>query len=271
MKGIWTAAPVLSTLTLATLLSLPLPLAADEIGYWRFDPGAMTVDSGKNGLKLLHAGESKPLEFALPGLYEGARFPTTVPLTQVNNTGAAQLDGKGCFYTRDMPVLKITDALTIEAVIKADETDSNARNIASQFNGVDGERGWVFGLEKGQLRFVGSADGKAFIVQTSYFEPALNKRDDYYVAAVYSAGSVTFYLKNLTENGPIQSTVVEGLPKALFDTGAPFRIGASGMQGYSGCFFAGLLDEVRLSNTALAPKELLISPPDVSLAGAPTN
>lgn len=252
-------------------------LWADEIGYWRFEPGALATDSGKLGLHLRTAGESKPIEFALPGQYEGARFPTTIPQTQAKNAGAAQFDGRACFYLPDQPAFKIVDALTVEAIIKADESGSATHFIVSQFSKGDGERAWFLAIQGGQLRFSASADGTTPVAQNSYFSQDLNKRDDYYVAAVYSAGTVTFYLKNLTENSPLESSIVDGFPKTIFDAPSQFRIGAFGLSGGttgsggSGNFFLGLIDEVRLSSAALAPKDLLINASDVNFVGTPAK
>ena len=84
---------------------------------------------------------------------------------------------------------------------------------------------------------------------------------DYYVAAAVDipGSTVTFYRKDLTAGGPLQSFVASHARTALNNNTA-FQIGSStGPLGFD-FGFDGLIDEVRLSNTALGSGGLLIVP-----------
>lgn len=108
------------------------------------------------------------------------------------------------------------------------------------------------------MAFCTSSDGGTEIIQkTSDLTVALNV--DYYAAAVYNAGTVTFYLKDLRNpNNPLQSQTVTGYSPSLHDSTQKFYIGIyKEVSSYS---YLGVMDEVRVSKTALEKAELLITP-----------
>jgi hypothetical protein len=81
---------------------------------------------------------------------------------------------------------------------------------------------------------------------------------DYYVAAAFDlTGSVTFWVQDLTNAGPLMTaTATHGLSALLSDS--RFTIGDT----YDSSFdfeMDGLVDEVRLSSGVLAESELLIN------------
>lgn len=81
---------------------------------------------------------------------------------------------------------------------------------------------------------------------------------DYYVASVFDldAQQITFYVQDLTNDGPLQSSTATHNRTAL-NSISTFVIGGS--PGGFDFGLDGLIDEVRLSNTALSSSELLIN------------
>lgn len=83
---------------------------------------------------------------------------------------------------------------------------------------------------------------------------------DYYVAVAFnpadtSTAGVTFYLKDLTNDGPLQIARKGHAFTSLWDSSLPLMIGSGNYTAH----WDGLIDEVRFTNRLLAPPELLIS------------
>ncbi|MFA9479512.1 LamG-like jellyroll fold domain-containing protein [Phycisphaerales bacterium AB-hyl4] len=101
------------------------------------------------------------------------------------------------------------------------------------------------------MRFGSSADGVSSTNQNSTFatEDTLEAGKDYCVAAVYNSGTVTFWVQYLTDDGELVSSEVSGFDTSLYDADSTFLIG--NWNNGSASSWEGLIDEVRLSNTAL--------------------
>jgi len=84
---------------------------------------------------------------------------------------------------------------------------------------------------------------------------------DYYLAATYNSGTVTFYLVDLSVAVPqLQIEVASGFPSAVANTPATLRVGAHQIPaGFN--VFPGLIDEARYSRVALSPQRLLFTEP----------
>jgi hypothetical protein len=82
---------------------------------------------------------------------------------------------------------------------------------------------------------------------------------DYYVASVFNlaAQQVTFYLQDLTNAGPLQTSTAAH-PLTTLNTTSGLVIGGFTVDAFE-FGLDGLIDEVRLSNTVLAPSDLLVS------------
>ncbi|MFA9478843.1 LamG domain-containing protein [Phycisphaerales bacterium AB-hyl4] len=245
---------------------------ASTIGYWRFgdnpnEPGSLVADSGPNELDLALAGGAPlPTQVTLPATGPGSAFPQAVPLTQDSNTQAASFDGGGYFSLSDTSDFEITNQMTIEAYVNRSSM-VGTRFLAAHNTTSGNNRSWFFGVTNaGQLRFGSSADGVGSTNQNSTFasEDTLEAGKDYYVAAVYNAGTVTFWVQNLTDDGELASSVVTGYEASLYDADSTFLIG--NWNNGSATSWEGLIDEVRLSNTALNENQLLAVPEPASLA-----
>jgi hypothetical protein len=241
--------------------------SAAVMGYWRFEEGAFLQDSSGNGLSLTQI-DTAPVNTAIPATGAGSSFSPAIPSTGASNGHFAALDGGGNFSRSDSPALSVSTQLTAEFYFNVTTISGDAEMIVSQFRAIDGQRSWFVGVQSNQIRFGSSADGINNINQNSAF-PTVSRVQtgiDYYGAVVYDAGTVTFYLKDLTNNGPLQTSVVTGFATSLNDTTSTLNIGSYSASN-ANFRFTGALDEIRLSNTALSQSELLISVPEPSMAG----
>lgn len=91
--------------------------------------------------------------------------------------------------------------------------------------------------------------------------------DWYYMGAAVQAnmdgsGNVTFFLKNMTDAGPLLTETVNIPSRGWYESVSPLRIGGkqSGM-GVLAQGIVGQIDEVRISNVALTPTGLLVPEP----------
>lgn len=234
------------------------------MGYWRFEDGAFLTDSSGNNLSLTPI-DTAPVVSSIPVSGVGSAFSPSIPSTGASNGHFATLGGGGNFSRSDSPALSVSTQLTAEFYFNVSTISGDAEMIVSQFRAIDGQRSWFVGLQSNQIRFGTSEDGINNINQNSTFAVGSRVQTgiDYYGAVVYDGGTATFYLKDLTNNGPLQTSVVTGFAASLNDTTATLNIGSYSASN-SSFRFTGALDEIRLSNTALTQSELLISVPEPS-------
>ena len=268
---------------------------ADTVGYWRFgdDPNGFLADSGSNGLHLRQldpndvAGipnydpnsQADATQEAIPGSGPGSTFDDAVAgNTQLAHNFPGSNRGSG-FVVDDDPVFTVSD-FTIEALIHR-EADPNSKipvwSIAGQFGvnddylGPANNRSWQFivrdgetSSDFGQLRLSVAQVGTSGVNINSGSSLTLDPDKDYYVAASFDLSNqtdgVTFYAKDLTGGGPMQTAKLGHTLTSLFDATSPFWI-ASGINPWQRQG-EGFLDEVRFSNVVLDPSELLV--PDVN-------
>ena len=267
------------------------PLApAATVGYWRFEnPSDLGADSGPNGLNLTNNSVAASGNVAVG----------TVPATGTVNTGAGDFGSARLSVADNNNAAFAFRSFTIEAYIRLDTSGggSTARIIASQLNTgtmANANAAWQFGIT-GSSSGLGatrpflqlSGDGTNLFgfspeptVSASAFRitASTSTPKDYYVAATvnFTASSIeaVFYLQNITDSGALISmngTVtlpadITILPTSLYNSTAPFAIGASYSAGASSRFYDGLIDEVRLSDTAL-PQSQLLAVPEASSVG----
>ncbi|SFJ50514.1 DUF1549 domain-containing protein [Planctomicrobium piriforme] len=166
------------------------------------------------------------------------------------------------------------DDFTVEAFfqIRSVYDSGEVRTLASKLTPNRMGSGWLLGITGKTSRrkpqtlvlqlFGKDADGKsqeALFFSDHHLE--LNK--PYYAAAsVHLArpgepGNVTFFVKDLSNDDEPLLTITSALTLVSLDgNDAPLALGS---RGESGGYFDGLLDDVRLSNDALAAGQLLIS------------
>jgi len=259
---------LLSAMGLAVGVAPFVPTAsAAEIGFYQFEdsPGFL---AGSGGTPALTASASSPTQVASP-----FGSIANLPAGAVPNAEAAS------FTASDNQSFAIPDAsyssITAEAYIRPDSfgSGSTARGIVSHGGSTStvafalSITGTGSGLGARRLFVQTSANGSTLLNSVSPY--ALTADSNYYVAAVIQPGvagsgadgSVTFYLQDLTAGTPLQTATVAatGL-SAFFDPAAGFRIGANLGSG-SQSPFDGIIDEVRISDTALTQSQLLIPEP----------
>lgn len=245
-------------ITLTSLSSLPTP--AETIGYWRFeDEGATRPEP-----ELVAVGRP-PIARELTN----TAFPTRIPLTGQSNALAIDFgSSQSTHLTRaDEPAMQVR-GLTIEAfLLRVKETEA-PQYIASQWKYAGcNQRSWALGVA-GQQPPTGVEPNELFMIlspngiDTTIVASRLSVRvgAPYYAAASFSPeGVVTFYLRSLGTAAEASFTRISTTVKMLHDSTADFVIGAYNTGGRR---WTGLLDEVRLSNTALKPEQLLFNTGD---------
>jgi hypothetical protein len=238
--------------------------SAATIHYWQFENSPGFLNDSVGGATLT-AGVGVTQK-AIPDGTRGAAFP--IP------GSAGDFPGTISGYLKTTLPSGLTSSFTVEAFVRP---DARAGLYGDLIAGTTSDistpslSGWIF-----QVRldgFGGSAPGElgislnqgaAFDFVRSGF--VLSPGVDYYVAAAVDipGGKVTFYRKDLTAGGPLQSFVGTHSRTAL-NANTAMHIGAvtSAVFDFG---FDGLIDEVRLSNTALGSGELLLVPEPSSAA-----
>lgn len=238
---------------------------AETVGYWRFEaaPGFCS-DSAQYGLDLLASGDV-PATYVLPPQGAGSAFPSPVPQVQLANRQAAGFSSNRWFEVPDHPAFNLGSAFTIEVFFNSSKSVNLPINLTSylvsQSAPSNNQAGWFLGTRGNQLRFGLSGSGTGITrVESQFAGSGIAPNSDYYAAAVFNAGNVTFYLQNLSAGGALEASVIGALPIRLFDTNARFKIGSSDANPVEGVW-QGLIDEVRLSSGALAVSDLLAPSP----------
>jgi hypothetical protein len=243
--------------------------SAATIGYWRFgDDGGLTTDSGPNGFTLSSSSPA-PTQTTIPGSGNGSAFPSTIPQTGAANSTLASFTGSSNTRFTIADNAAFTDnTFTAEAFINGSDfaTNGNNKSIVGHWNSSGNQRSWLFAVgNTNVLAFLYSTTGANTITLNSTL--SLLPNTDYYAAVTVnmadtSANGITFYLRNLTADGPLQSAGVTHADTSLFNANTSLSIGSTAAPSSS---FTGLIDEVRLSDTVLAPSELLGVPEPTTL------
>ncbi|MEM7627563.1 MAG: PEP-CTERM sorting domain-containing protein [Planctomycetota bacterium] len=256
---------------------------ASPIHYYRGEAGAETVDS-ISGISLT----------GTPSVTSSiGDFDNPVPLTGDTNgqafTAPASTANVGGVVSND-------DGLTVEAYVNISAFAANSQETVAAQWGTGGAENQVF-----RLNFQAAGDGvdgtgangdtyRMILVQNQRFngggaivnsnsdpagggngDIALIAGNDYYIAAVFdnTADTVTYYAQDLTAGGPLQTRTVNRAFGNWEDAGdgtavsAPISIGEIGGGAQP---FTGVLDEVRISNSALSADDLLVVPEPGSMA-----
>jgi Concanavalin A-like lectin/glucanases superfamily len=268
---------ILKGFSLAAFIVLSLSSSnAAVIGYWRFENGNVTGDSGSNALDLSVRGSgAAPVSYQLPASGAGSKFSDPIPQTGQSNTyaiagGGTNKQFQKTYYHTDTSAFTITSGITIEAYINL-SLSGGTYVIAGQGGYTNGSWSLVVN-NSSQIIFQSRSSAGA------WGDPGLESVNsgltlitghDYYVAysSTLSDTSTTgaiFYLQDLTAGTALQVVGKTHTNTIMYDSlDNNFAIGASSAPGGSN-FWAGALDEVRLSNTQLDVDQLLISVPEPS-------
>jgi len=239
-------------------------LQAATIQYHRFgnnpsDPGSLFTATV--GTDLTQGGSDNVTAITLPGTGAGSDFAN--PILGQTNTRAAVFNETGDRLSAATGQLGLGSTFTIEAMANLSAYDSTkVEMIASQWITASPQRSWFLGVASdGKLRLQVSSDGTASTTFDSGLTFSLST--DYYVAAVFSSGTATFYMQNLTLGTAMQSVVITpgGAPTSAYNSTGNYQIGNYDASNTHANAWGGLIDEVRLSNTALTSAQLMIPEP----------
>jgi hypothetical protein len=155
--------------------------------------------------------------------------------------------------------LDITGDLSVEAWINLESLPSGSNHvIASKWddNGND-ERSWIFYVSEAAGTYYisfynSSTGGGGGDIANVYVTWTPSTATWYHLAMAYdaSAGTVDFYV-----NGSLQGTQQSGSKTSLYNSAAPFQIGARNDPRTE--YFDGLIDEVRVWDDIRTSGELL--------------
>lgn len=240
---------------------LPATASAGTVAHWRFESGGFLADSSGNGNTLTNV--NSVAQYTLPGTGAGSAFPDPVPQTNDSNGHAAHKNGTTNYFTAADNAAFTSNTLTLEAFANIDTISTTSDVLlAGHFTSSGNQRSYGIYLESStnEFQFVVSSTGVGteFIKSNLFF--ALDK--DYYFGVSVTANSTAsvakFYLKNLTDGGPLQTASIAFGATSLHNSTGAFGLGAQG-NGTSASTWTGYLDEVRLSNTVLSADQLLIA------------
>jgi hypothetical protein len=263
--------PTRAVLALALTVLPTLAAPAAVIGHWLFEDNTnLGLDSSGSGRTLTVSGTS-------------AAALTPSPTGGGVNTLGVNLNGSSNVMSlADETALAFSTGFTFEAYLKHDQwaEGGTPRVIAAQTNTAtapNGRFGWQLGVASVDSSTF-TTNGTLFMQMTSTGQTAnavnfnsgfaLAEETLYYVAVSVSIGgtgvgtTVNFYLKNLTTNVLQTSSITQVGLTSLYDSDAPFMIGASQNAGSATRNFDGQIDEARLSNTTLGSSDLLINIPE---------
>ena len=220
------------------------PAQASFITYSRFEEGAgMTfADSSGNG----HTGT----------LIGGAAFQANVPVGVVPQTGASNvgsllLDGSsGYGRVPDAATLRPSTGITLEAYFRLDAAASTSILFGRQFS-TGTANSFQLGLRPNLFFGLTDVGGVPQTIDTA-FAPALGRW--YHVAGTSDGTTMRLYI----DGAEIGSTLFAG--PIGYPGSNPILIGADDDGSGRFGFFRGGIDEVRISDTALAPREFLNAP-----------
>lgn len=271
-------ASLLAPALLALFLGLPsLDLGAATILYYRFEAGGDGPLSDSSGNNLDLTAQNSAGAVPIPGTGQGSDFPSTV-LSQSNAQMARTLDGgssttRQTFITGDDPLLDFGSTITIEMLLNLDTGatvpgDGTSDYMVGLYGNATANQAFGVGIinDGGTLRpRAVFGDGSTINAQT-FSSLSLSAGTDYFLAVTYSSGTTNAYLTDLSTN--IQTTQQLSFTNYnLADSGVGLRIGglsSSGAGNAAGSVFSGYLDEVRISDVALAPSQFLIPEPGTS-------
>lgn len=240
-------------LVLSTLVCVAVPASADTIAWWRFEEGRPDARAAGTGSI-----------FDLSGSYlNGTPFddpkyrPSPIPDSSLGLGFTGGSAGSQRVFVPDNPTLYLTESLTLEAYIRYDgvpTAGTHASQIVFRGDSRDGLDPYTLAIAN---------DGRLFLDISSLTErvqlhspTALPVGKYLHVAG--SLDNATGAMKLFVNGVEVASRITAVRPFGAL-TGPDPGVGIGNVQSdVSNQAFGGIIDEVRISNVALAPSRLLI-------------
>lgn len=255
--------------------TVAVPPALDKgTSYWRFESNPHYVSDQHGNITLVESTDAtkRPTQVVRPAAGAGSAFPDFDNDYGTNSQALKFEVAKTQYFTAFDNALFTSGTngqFTLEACVNLSSTDSGgtARIIAAHGGYHATDMGWVLlataessGRGARNLLLQTSQSGASSTLDTMDSDLQLQLGVDYYVAVVFnpldtSAAGATFYLKDLTNNGPLQKVQKNHSFTSLWSSGQSFTIGSGSYTAY----WDGLIDEVRFTNRLLGESDLLIS------------
>jgi len=248
---------------------------AATLAYWRFEdgqPGAM-ISAGPAVVPDTAGGGNDPAVASADQPAYTADVPfSSVPQTGTKNVGGVEFRGQSDFFTRDQKINSFnfgptgSNAWTIELSFKMRRLDGVNRLCGRDGNSPGGEtRGPL------QILTVGQEGGELFDIRVEMLDGGNGFRDVaseriyrvgrwYNVAATATGNSLSLYVDQLDGKG-YQLAGTKAINGAANATTGAFSLGR-GWNGEPADWMTGKIDEVRISDVALAPAQFLFTSPN---------
>ena len=235
------------TVIFAFLTSAIVPLHAATVAYWRFDEGtgSTAFDSSPFGnTAIINQGNLYSMDVA-----------ASVPVNGVPNDYSLHLNGTGQFaMAADSISLRPSSSITMEATVKL------SRNIAGNA-GIIGRQLGASGGDSFNLGLRGVLNNPFVSIQLGGTSASVDLPESlvvgqwYNLVATWNGSELSLFV-----NGDLKGSVPAiGSISYLYSN--PVVIGADNeASGYLEWFFPGWIDEVRISDSALAPSQFLAAP-----------
>ncbi|MCP4070123.1 MAG: LamG domain-containing protein [Hyphomicrobiales bacterium] len=231
---------------------------ATTVGYWTFEEGIANTSPTIAGSIIDQTANNNDGTPVGNPTYRADVPVSTIPATAASNSLSMEFDGVDDYVSiAQSPSLNsLSNAFTVEFWMKAETLQSSLWLVADQSHGWGDSKGWLFqGDSTGKLGF-GVGNDSSFDIISSTAD--LRDNQWHHVAGTYDS-TVSGGLLQLFVDGSLNGT----LTSILFaSSNRDVNMGASygGPNGFLR-FFNGSVDELRISDVALAPNQFLTASP----------
>lgn len=239
-------------IVLASSLALATIAPAGTVAHWLFND---LTDSSGNGHTLTNTNSS-----------------TTISGGKANFTGAGSgVAGNDLLSAADHAAWDDV-SFTVETIFTFNApTVANISTLVAHLSNGGG-RQWLLGTNAANNPILILRNDAGTPVETAFDATfgALVSGNTYYLGAavdltaVNPADRITFYFRDITNNGAFRTSNISTTFTGLADSSSPVTFGST---GHSSSRLTGSIDEARFSDLKLGPNDLLIAPiPEPSAA-----
>ena len=248
------------------LLILSGSAQAATLGYWRFESGsANAVASGVGSIQDDGPSSIHGTPVGDP-IYRSNVPASTVPKTGAANSLSLELDGNDFVSIAHSGALNPLFKFTVELWLRGSTNQPEGLFlVADKSHGFVDSTGWFLQGDRasGSIGFgVGNGGAGAGDFPATGSTTNVLDSDWHHVAGVYDSTDTGKELK-LYIDGILESVAAAG---PYVSNNRSINIGAALGPGFPLRHFNGLVDEFRISDTALAPSEFLMAPVPIPAA-----